>query len=134
LVASEKTILVVEDEEAVRQLAIAQLESAGYSTLAAPDAEEALALLQEHSPAAILLDLDMPGMGGLDMLAELKKGASELPPVIAFSAYVDIDLVFSKTMELGVRAHVLKPYNRRDLLDAVSDALNGRSWRSYTGR
>jgi CheY-like chemotaxis protein len=123
-----KTVLVVDDEHEIRQLAISQLREAGYSTLEAPTAEQALAVLEERSPDVILLDLDMPGMGGLGLLSELQADRlNDAPSVVAFSAYLDIDLVFNKTKDLGCSGHVLKPYDRQQLLDAIDVAVAAQS-------
>lgn len=127
--ARESTVLIVDDEPEIRRLASAQLQEAGYATVEAATAEQALVVLDESAPDVILLDLEIPGMGGLDFLKEIRADdpASGAPPVIAFSAYLDVDPVRDKTVDLGCSGHVLKPYDRAHLLKVIASVIDAQS-------
>jgi DNA-binding response OmpR family regulator len=71
-VAQEKKILLVEDDEAVRQLVRVTLEMNDYEVIQAKDGLEGLLLLEMHHPDAVVLDLMMPDVGGERMLAQLR--------------------------------------------------------------
>ena len=66
------TILVADDDRTIRRNLVLLLRSEGYQTIEAADGDEALAKVAQESPDAVLLDLKMPGRGGLDVLAALE--------------------------------------------------------------
>lgn len=83
-----KTILVVDDEEAIRLLFQEELTEAGYRVLVAKDGPEALAQLDRERPDCITLDIKMPGMDGIDLLRQIREHHRDLPIIIC-SAYGD---------------------------------------------
>lgn len=117
------TILVVDDDEDVRQLTSALLTRAGYRTLEANSGEAAANLLQTDSSIDLLLT-DMllgPGPSGLDLTEEAQKLRPDLP-IVMMSGYIDTSA--ADTMERTSTAPLLrKPFRRQDLENAVSEAL-----------
>lgn len=83
-----KTILVVDDEEAIRLLYQEELEEAGYRVRVAADAQEALRLTQEARPDLMTVDIKMPGMDGIELLRRVREIHRDLPIIIC-SAYGD---------------------------------------------
>ena len=81
-----KKILVVDDEEHLRELFKEELEDEGYEVILANSGEEAIKKLNSFIPDLITLDLKMPGMGGIETLKEIKKIKQDLPVVI-FTGY-----------------------------------------------
>jgi DNA-binding response OmpR family regulator len=71
-VAEKKTVLLVEDDESVRQLVKATLAGSDYEVIEAKDGLEGLLLMEMHKPDAVVLDLMMPDVGGERMLAQLR--------------------------------------------------------------
>jgi two-component system, NtrC family, nitrogen regulation response regulator NtrX len=121
------TILVVEDDEAVRQTTVELLRSEGYGVIEAVDGIEGLQRLKEESIDVVLLDLHLPRLDGLGVL-----DAMEDPPiVIVLSAfeYFDEDSMHSR-FESKVFAFLQKPIPPIRLLSVVSDALSGNAGRS----
>ena len=110
-----ETVLVVEDEEQVRNLAEKVLEGYGYQVLAAKDGREALELLREHEgPIHLMLtDVVMPGMSGRE-LAERLKGTRPEMKVIYMSGYTDNAIVHHGILDNGI-AFIQKPFKPRDL-------------------
>jgi two-component system cell cycle sensor histidine kinase/response regulator CckA len=119
--ASTETILLVEDEPAVRQLVSAALRRAGYHVLEAHDGEDALARFDAHEAFIDLLvtDLRMPQMDGLELVRLLRERVPHLK-VICVSGYP------STGMNLTVTEHYLgKPFSRIELLNKVRQVLDG---------
>ncbi len=105
----EKWILVVDDEESVRQYLAAFLASEGYRVLSAEGGEEAIALLKrEISPSLVILDMMMPEMDGLETLRKIREIDKDLPVVI-LSAMGQSNTVV-QAMKLGASDYVTKPF------------------------
>lgn len=83
-----RTILVVDDEAAIRLLYQEELEEAGYSVRVAADAQEALRMMQEARPDLMTIDIKMPGMDGIELLRRVREIHRNLPIIIC-SAYGD---------------------------------------------
>ena len=118
-------ILVVEDNDIVREATVSRLESLGYSAVAAKTASEAITLLESAEPITLVLsDIVMPGgMSGYDLAEWIRSTKPDLK-VLLTSGHADVPLPVSQ----GVRdSKVLwKPYTRQQLAGAIRDALDGR--------
>lgn len=119
-----EAILVVEDEESIRDLGIRILGRAGYSILTASDGREALEVYRDlgKSISLVLLDLVMPGMGGKQCLEELLEIDRNVKVVVA-SGYAH-DVERQEVMELGAKAFVTKPFTSGELLKTVRAVLD----------
>src|SRR5688572_204502 len=111
-----RAVLIVDDNEDIREAMALVLRDAGYQVDAAPGGNEAFALLQRgFRPDVILLDLMMPGMSGWELHRELAEdGALRTIPVIVVSAVAADSAAALKPM-----AHLQKPFTIDDLLGAV---------------
>jgi len=122
-VATDRSlILVVDDDETMRDAMVAVLESAGYEVIAERTARQALALLQSSAakPSLILLDLVMPGMSGVEFRAvQLQDAALATIPVVFVSAFPNTLDALQSTGRLGAAAVLGKPVDARDLLTLV---------------
>lgn len=117
-------VAVVDDESRTRGLIRSALEAADYQVIEAGNGQEALALLDQHRPQLMILDVRMPVMTGLEALPRLLKKCPELI-VLFLTAYVDIrDAV--ELMKQGARDYLEKPIDLDELVTVVNDAL-GRS-------
>jgi len=122
-----ETVLLVEDDEAVRRLAHDVLASLGYAVVAASDGTQALARLEEH-PCAIDLvvtDVVMPGMNGR-VLAEKVARIHPRAKVLYASGYTDDVIAHQGVLHPGVH-FIAKPYTPRALADKVRDVLGART-------
>jgi len=114
------TVLVVEDNAANMTLATFLLQSAGHVVLAATDAEAGVALAREWRPALILMDIQLPGMDGLDAIAMLRRDeTTRAIPIIALTALA------MKGDEERIRAsgcdgYIAKPMRYREFLATVA--------------
>ncbi len=120
---SESLILVVDDEQDIRDLLTFNLKREGYATLEAADGLTALELARSRRPALILLDVMLPRMDGLAVCRELGKDrATETIPIIMLTARGDdVDRIVG--FELGADDYVVKPFNTRELLLRVKAML-----------
>jgi CheY-like chemotaxis protein len=122
-----ETVLLVDDEEPLRALGQRTLKGAGYRVLTAPSGEKALELYKEAGSGIdlVVLDLSMPGMGGLKCLKEMMALNPALRVVIA-SGYAEEGQV-GQSLEAGAAGFVAKPFSRAQLLNAVREALDRRA-------
>ena len=113
-------ILVVEDEQDIRELLQETLRAAGYETFGAANGIEALSLIEAESPDLVILDILMPGMSGFQVLRQLRE-TSKIP-VIMLSARTDtVDKV--ESFELGADDYVTKPFRLIELTARVAAIL-----------
>jgi CheY-like chemotaxis protein len=119
-----ETVLVVDDEPALRELGCMVLASAGYCTLQADSGEQALEHYQESDGEIdlVLLDISMPGMGGHRCLQEILKRSPSARVVVA-SGYAT-DQSWDDFLREGAKGFVAKPFRRDELLNAVRRALD----------
>jgi PAS domain S-box-containing protein len=119
----EGTILVIDDEKAVRLVARDMLEKAGFTVLAASGGKEGLELFRQHGEEvrAVLLDLTMPKMGGEETFLALRRLRSDLP-VILFSGYTERDAT-RQFAGKGLSGFVQKPFDSGRLLRPLRTAL-----------
>ena len=119
-------ILIVEDNEKNLKLVRDVLQVKGFSTIEAGTAEEGIQLAASRKPDLVLMDIQLPGMNGIDALKHLRADkATASIPVVAVTASVmqqDRKLI----MEAGFEGYVGKPINIKEFLDAVNTALGGR--------
>jgi PAS domain S-box-containing protein len=116
------TILLVEDEDAVRGITRRSLKRAGYTVLEARDGTEALAIAKDGAGIDLVItDLVMPGISGRDLAARLRE-CHCAPPVLFMSGYAEEDVLPSGELETGSRL-LEKPFTVGQLLAAVSASL-----------
>lgn len=119
------TILVVDDEEHVRQLAGEMLEMSGFRTLMAPDGVAALRIFREHQSeiGCVLLDMTMPQMDGAETFRELRRIREDVRVIIS-SGYSEQEVV-DRFAGKGLSAFVQKPYQFKTLIDAIRKVVGG---------
>ena len=116
-------ILIVEDEVLLNEAYETVLKHEGYDVHCAFNGEEALGILDKHSPDLILLDLRMPKMDGLTFLAELQKRKHPDFKIIVFSNY-DVQKDIDSSFDLGATHYVLKAYaSPKELARIVRSSL-----------
>ncbi len=120
-----ETILLVEDEAAVRQFARRALETSGYHVLVAPDGVEALAIAERHAGAihVLLTDVVMPGMAGPELARQLS-AKRPMIRVLFCSGYTDDATILDGVREAGT-PFLQKPFAPEDLIRKIRDVLSG---------
>ncbi len=124
IMSGTETILVVEDEEALRKIAIRTLEAVGYTVLVASDGEDALRISAQYSNNIHLLltDVVMPRMGGRLLVQGLMKKRPEIK-VIFMSGYTDDAIVKHGVLDVGTN-FLGKPFSAEDLQNKVREVLD----------
>lgn len=117
------TVLIVEDNRANMTLAVFLLQSAGYTVLSATNAEAGLALARDEQPNLILMDIQLPGMDGLEATAVLKRDdATRAIPVIALTALA-MKGDEERIRAAGCDGYIAKPLAYKDFLAVISAQL-----------
>lgn len=120
----ERNILLVDDHAVVRQGLKSLLNQWGYRVVAEADSGEAAILLsQEHNPGLIIMDLDMPGMGGLEALQRIIQ-RQKTAKIIVYSMHDD-NIYALRAMQAGARGYVVKSDDINILVDAVDKVFRG---------
>lgn len=120
----KRRILVVEDNEDVRDLAEAMLEAADYEVLSAPSGERALELLEKEQVDLVFTDVIMPGgMNGLQLVEQVHASKPGMPVLVTTGYMDELPARGARDKSLEVLA---KPYQHQDLLDRVHAALHAR--------
>ncbi|ABS25736.1 response regulator [Anaeromyxobacter sp. Fw109-5] len=118
-------VLLVEDDDDNRELMAEVLEASGYQVHTAASGQEGLTTLSEHPIDAVVTDVGMPGMGGLEMARAAKAIAPTVPVVIVTGWAERDDIARARGRE--VDAVLIKPVDPDALTSAVADVLRGRS-------
>ncbi len=117
---ANETILVVDDEYHIVELARMYLEQAGYCVESAGDGQEALIRARHLRPALVVLDLMLPGLDGWEVCRRLR-AESDVPIIMLTARSDDIDRIVG--LELGADDYVTKPFNPRELVARVRAVL-----------
>jgi DNA-binding response OmpR family regulator len=115
----KQTVLVVEDDDGIRELIRSALPSAEYDVICAADGMEGIAFARQFGPALIILDMHMPVLDGWGFLSAYNSLHGQSAPVIAMSADVKDVLPISP-----VAAFLMKPFNIDQLVQIVKGMLN----------
>ena len=115
-----QTILVVDDEPKIAQLARDYLEHAGFAVLTAADGPSALHAARTRRPDLVVLDLGLPGLDGLDVIRALR-AAGSTPIVVVTARDTELDKLLG--LELGADDYVTKPFSPRELVARVRAVL-----------
>lgn len=119
--AGQGTVFIVDDDPGVRAALSDLVESIGLEARAFSSAGEFLQQTRPTSPACLVLDVRLPGLGGLDLQRELAKTEAALP-VIFITGYGDVPMSV-RAMRGGAVDFLTKPFRDQDLLDSVQEAL-----------
>ena len=123
---SSKTILVVDDEPRIVELARDYLEHAGFAVLTANDGPSALATARTRQPDLVVLDLGLPGMSGADVHRQLRRDPrTRFLPIVFLTAHADRQVKLAE-LEAGAEDFITKPYDAEELLARVGAAV--RRW------
>ena len=117
------TVLVVEDEDAIREMLMMVLEQAGFRSMAAADAQDAQKNLEEALPDLILLDWMLPGTSGVEWARRLKKDPMyrELPIILLTARGEEEDKV--RGLEIGADDYMTKPFSPKELVARIRAVL-----------
>lgn len=115
-----ETILVVDDEQRIIDLASMYLEQDGYQVMSATDGVAAFNMILQDKPSLVVLDLMLPGMDGLEVCRRVR-AVSDVPIVMLTARSDDIDKIVG--LELGADDYLTKPFNPRELVARIKAIL-----------
>jgi DNA-binding response OmpR family regulator len=120
---TQRTVLVVDDDAATRELLDLELSASGYATIFARDASGALAIARAERPDLIVLDVMLPGQDGFAVLEQLQEAPEDdRMPVVVFTGG-DADTSHDRATALGAAGFLAKPFGTDELLSAIENAL-----------
>ncbi|MGH8654319.1 MAG: phosphate regulon transcriptional regulator PhoB [Gammaproteobacteria bacterium] len=133
MVGMLETILVVDDEPAIRQMLGFALSNEGYKCEEAGNTEEAQAILTQQLPELILLDWMLPGISGVDFARRLKRNPStrEVPIIMLTAKGEEADRI--KGLEVGADDYVTKPFSTKELIARIRAVLRRATPRQAEG-
>ena len=119
----QKKILSVDDSPSVRKLVEFTLKSKGFQVASAVDGQEALESIAKEQFDAIILDINMPRMDGLEFLEKMKldDARASIPVIVLTTEGLEADK--DRAMELGATAYIVKPFKPTQLLSLVDEVL-----------
>ena len=115
------TVFIVDDDKDMRESLQELLESVGLPSKSFGTAKEFLSSPRSDGPSCLILDVRLPGISGLDLQHELKRGKVSIP-IIFLTAHADVPMSV-KAMKSGAVEFLTKPFRQQDLLDAVQRSL-----------
>ena len=115
-----KNILLIDDDALLRRSLAFNLQQAGYQTRTAANAVDGLAIIEQHKPDLVLLDINMPGMDGLDALKQIHN-QMRIPVIMLTARRRELDEVLG--LELGADDYVTKPFDINVLLAHIKAVL-----------
>jgi CheY-like chemotaxis protein len=120
-----KTILIVEDNPTNLKLVTTVLEHAGYNVMSTESASDAIVMAHAQTPRLILMDIQLPGMSGLDAIRVLKTDPVTMDiPVIALTAFA-MKGDEERILRAGCNDYIAKPFDYKDLLARVVAMTDG---------
>jgi DNA-binding response OmpR family regulator len=117
----EKKVLIVDDEEAIRSLLDNAFRKAGFSPVVAGSGEEALAILEKDNIQVMFLDMNLPGMNGMELCAIIRKNN----PVACIYSMTGYGSIFQLTecRDIGFDDYFLKPINMKTFIKTAEDSF-----------
>jgi len=123
---AQKKILLVEDEDFIRELYVRQLSKAGFDVKSAVDGLSGLNALKTEQFDLLLLDIMLPGMNGLQLLREFKTNFPNSPMITILLTNLGQEAVIKEGFELGAQAYLIKAsYTPDQVVTEVKNALFG---------
>jgi len=117
----EKTILVIEDDVHMRRVLKDNLEFEGYNVLTVNDGETGLAYFARFQPDLVLLDIMLPGLGGIEVCARVRAQESYIPIIMISARGSEVDKVLG--LEIGADDYVTKPFGVQELIARIKALL-----------
>lgn len=120
---AKASIMVVEDDQDIRELVSYNLGKEGYTVVSAESGEQALKLIESANPDLIVLDIMLPGMDGIEVLRSLKQGSryAQIPVIMATAKSEDSDIITG--LELGADDYIAKPFSPKVLIARIRSLL-----------
>jgi two-component system, OmpR family, response regulator len=129
---AEATVLVVDDEEYIRDLVTSSLRLAGFAARAVPDGSQALAAIATEAPDLVVLDVRMPGIDGFEVCRNLRAAGNDVPVIFLTARDSPDDRISGLTK--GGDDYVTKPFSLEELVARIRTVLRRSGARSQSTR
>ena len=123
---SPSTVLIVDDDSAVRELCSVEFKRSGFEVLVAENGDEAIRVARQTHPEIVILDLIMPGSHGFEVLKTIRQSRDLSNTVVIIRSGKSYKPDIDKALELGADAYVVKPGDLEDLVRLASQHLEKR--------
>jgi len=122
------TVLIIDDEWSIREVATLMLERAGYKVMSAATADDGMSMLAGNRISAVLIDVILPDKNGLELSLELNRKWPNIP-IILMSGRVstEADSIKNFNGHFGIAGSIAKPFTQEQLLASLSGALSAAS-------
>lgn len=114
-------VLILDDENAIRQFMKINLEYQGYKTCEAASGEEALKVFEEENPAVAILDVMLPGINGFEVCQKIREKSPKTGIIMVSAKSQDIDKILG--LERGADDYIIKPFNPQELILRVRSLM-----------
>lgn len=114
-------VLILDDEDSIRQFMKINLEYQGYQTVEAATGEEALKVFEEENPAVAILDVMLPGISGFDVCQSIREKSPRTGIIMVSAKSQDIDKILG--LERGADDYIIKPFNPQELILRVRSLM-----------
>ncbi len=114
-------VLILDDEDSIRQFMKLNLEYQGYTTVEAASGEEALRVFEEENPAVAILDVMLPGISGFDVCQAIREKSPRTGIIMVSAKSQDIDKILG--LERGADDYIIKPFNPQELILRVRSLM-----------
>jgi DNA-binding response OmpR family regulator len=118
-----KTVVIADDEASMRLLVHATIESDDYKVIEAGDGDQAWSLIQQCKPSLVLLDVQMPGQSGLEILRSIRKDPGLKATRVILLTATDHETDIEAGLMAGADFYLTKPFSPLDLITRVEEAL-----------
>jgi DNA-binding response OmpR family regulator len=118
-----KTVVIADDEPSMRMLVHATIESDDYKVIEAGDGDQAWALIQQYKPSLVLLDVQMPGRSGLEILRLIRTHPELTGIRVILLTAIDREADIESGLMAGADFYLTKPFSPLDLITRVEEAL-----------
>jgi len=124
---TQKTVLIIEDEEDAAELFAEMMRVSGFRVLKTSKSKPAISMMNEDKPDLVLLDIMMPEVSGLDILRQMRRDTnlSNIPVIVVTAKSMPADI--KNGMEAGASTYLTKPVGFQELKDAVERTLGATS-------
>jgi DNA-binding response OmpR family regulator len=118
-----KTVVIADDEPSMRMLVHATIESDDYKVIEAGDGDQAWSLIQQYKPSLVLLDVQMPGRSGLEILRSIRSHPELAGIRVILLTAIDREADIEAGLMAGADFYLTKPFSPLDLITRVEEAL-----------
>lgn len=121
LIMENNKVLILDDEDSIRQFMKLNLEYQGYQTVEASTGEEALKVFEEEEPAVAILDIMLPGISGYEVCEQIRSKSPKTGIIMLSAKSQDIDKILG--LERGADDYIIKPFNPQELILRVRSLM-----------